>query len=69
MRRVLPSSPVAVAVVFVVVALLLLAGCGPTYRNCAEARDAGVAPLHAGDPGYSRELDRDGDGTACENPG
>lgn len=36
------------------------------YRNCREARAAGAAPLHRGDPGYSPRLDRDGDGLACE---
>ncbi|WIX80548.1 excalibur calcium-binding domain-containing protein [Amycolatopsis carbonis] len=36
------------------------------YQNCTEARAAGVTPLHVGDPGYSRKLDRDGDGVACE---
>lgn len=36
------------------------------YANCAEAREAGAAPLQRGDPGYSTKLDRDGDGTACE---
>lgn len=36
------------------------------YPNCAAARSAGVAPLYAGDPGYSSKLDRDGDGIACE---
>ena len=35
------------------------------YANCTEAREAGAAPLHRGDPGYSTRLDRDGDGTAC----
>lgn len=37
-----------------------------SYSNCAEARADGAAPLHRGEPGYSRKLDRDGDGTACE---
>lgn len=37
-----------------------------TYPNCAAARKAGAAPLHRGDPGYSRDLDRDGDGVACD---
>ena len=37
-----------------------------SYRNCSEARAAGAAPLHRGDPGYSPRLDRDGDGLACE---
>lgn len=36
------------------------------YRNCDEAKAAGAAPLHRGDPGYSRRLDKDGDGVACE---
>ncbi|MFG2131906.1 excalibur calcium-binding domain-containing protein [Streptomyces sp. NPDC048751] len=27
---------------------------------------AGDTPLYAGDPGYDRHLDRDGDGVACE---
>lgn len=37
------------------------------YQNCAAVRAAGKAPLHTGDPGYSTKLDRDRDGTACEN--
>ncbi|MEV6212370.1 excalibur calcium-binding domain-containing protein [Kitasatospora sp. NPDC051914] len=36
------------------------------YKNCSEARAAGVVPLHRGDPGYAPHLDRDGDGVACE---
>ena len=36
------------------------------YQNCTAVRKAGKAPLHTGDPGYSRKLDRDGDGIACE---
>ena len=36
------------------------------YRNCAEARAAGAAPLLRGQPVYSPKLDRDGDGKACE---
>ena len=36
------------------------------YPNCAAVRAAGAAPLSSGDPGYSRKLDRDGDGVACE---
>lgn len=41
-------------------------GPGTYYRNCSEVRAAGAAPLRAGDPGYARHLDRDGDGVACE---
>lgn len=36
------------------------------FGSCADARAAGVTPLHSGDPGYRSGLDRDGDGTACE---
>jgi hypothetical protein len=36
------------------------------FKNCDEARAAGKAPLHRGDPGYSPELDHNGDGVACE---
>ncbi|GIW28889.1 MAG: hypothetical protein KatS3mg070_2252 [Meiothermus sp.] len=36
------------------------------YRNCAEARAAGAAPIYRGQPGYRPGLDRDGDGIACE---
>ena len=37
------------------------------YANCAAVRAAGAAPIYAGDPGYSSDLDRDGYGVACEN--
>ena len=37
------------------------------YRNCDAARAAGAAPLYRGEPGYRPELDRDGDGVACED--
>jgi len=36
------------------------------FRNCSAARAAGAAPVHRGDPGYARRLDRDGDGVGCE---
>lgn len=32
------------------------------YSNCTEARAAGAAPVHSGEPGYGRHLDRDGVG-------
>ncbi|WP_230286048.1 excalibur calcium-binding domain-containing protein [Deinococcus sp. 12RED42] len=37
-----------------------------TYANCAAVRAAGKSPLLRGQPGYSSQLDRDGDGRACE---
>lgn len=39
---------------------------GVTYASCADVEAAGKAPLHRDDPGYSAKLDRDGDGTACD---
>lgn len=36
------------------------------FANCAEARAAGAAPVRRGEAGYSRKLDRDGDGVGCE---
>jgi Excalibur calcium-binding domain/Protein of unknown function (DUF1524) len=36
------------------------------YKNCDAVRAAGAAPIHRGDPGYARHLDRDGDGVGCE---
>ncbi len=41
-------------------------GGGVHYPSCAAAREAGAAPLHAGDPGYREGLDGDRDGIACE---
>ena len=36
------------------------------YPNCKAARAAGAAPMYKGEPGYRSELDRDGDGIACD---
>jgi endonuclease YncB( thermonuclease family) len=36
------------------------------YKNCDAARAAHAAPMHVGEPGYRKGLDRDGDGTACD---
>jgi hypothetical protein len=38
----------------------------PYYKNCDAVRAAGKAPIHRGDPGYARHLDRDNDGIGCE---
>lgn len=42
------------------------AGESVAYANCAAVRAAGAAPIRAGDPGYAKKLDRDGDGVGCE---
>lgn len=36
------------------------------YDNCSEVRAAGKAPIHKGEPGYAKHLDRDQDGTGCD---
>lgn len=36
------------------------------YPNWSAARAAGAAPVYADELGYSRRLDRDGDGVGCE---
>jgi hypothetical protein len=48
--------------------LLLLTGCDKRvyYVNCDAVREASAAPLRAGDEGYRSALDRNHDGTACE---
>jgi hypothetical protein len=45
-------------------AVALSGGIG--YVNCAHARLVGAAPLKKGDKGYTKALDEDGDGIACE---
>ena len=37
-----------------------------TYADCEAVRIAGKVPLRRGEPGYSRALDTNGDGIACE---
>ncbi|WP_432488993.1 GmrSD restriction endonuclease domain-containing protein [Kineococcus sp. SYSU DK018] len=37
-----------------------------SYANCDAVRAAGADPIRTGEPGYSRQLDRDGDGIGCE---
>ncbi|MFC0190146.1 excalibur calcium-binding domain-containing protein [Fictibacillus aquaticus] len=37
------------------------------FKNCDAARAAGAAPVHQGEPGYGKHLDRDGDGTGCDS--
>jgi hypothetical protein len=61
----------AAVMIMATTAVLSLAGCndsGPTYTSCADVSAANAAPIHKGDPGYSGDLDRDGDGVACEKP-
>lgn len=36
------------------------------WPSCAEARAAGVTPIHRGEPGYRLQLDGDRDDVACE---
>ena len=43
-----------------------VAPAGVDYEDCDAVRAAGADPIHVGDPGYSPELDPDGDGVGCE---
>lgn len=36
------------------------------FKNCSAAKAAGAAPVYAGEPGYGKHLDRDGDGIGCD---
>lgn len=38
----------------------------PPYRNCSEAHADGRYNIPSNDPAYRSQLDRDGDGFACE---
>nr|WP_236554946.1 excalibur calcium-binding domain-containing protein [Novosphingobium sp. 9U] len=42
---------------------------GDHWSGCTAVRRAGSAPLYAGEPGYSANMDGDSDGVACEDPG
>ena len=62
---------IVVSTVYVALILLFawaMAGCEKLtyYPDCASVHAAGKAPLLRGEPGYSRGLDADGDGVACQ---
>ncbi|MGD9482046.1 excalibur calcium-binding domain-containing protein [Streptomyces sp. TRM70308] len=38
------------------------------FENCTAAYEAGYADIPAGDPHYGEHLDRDRDGTGCDQP-
>lgn len=61
-----PSVPDSGAPVLAPLRLSEPSDTGDGFGNCDEARAAGEAPVHRGDPGYSSSLDGDGDGVACE---
>jgi hypothetical protein len=66
--RVIDWTLTAIGIDAAITLVLLLAACDKPvrYNDCAEVRAAGKAPLHQSQPGYTRNLDRDGDGTACQ---
>lgn len=37
-----------------------------SFRSCKAAKKAGYSHMRAGQAGYSKNLDRDGDGVACD---
>ena len=55
------------ALLIMVMATATFTACDSDYyANCDQVRAAGKAPLHEDQPGYRPELDRNGDGQACE---
>lgn len=44
-------------------------GTGRKFSSCKAARAAGYTHMRRGKPGYSKALDRDGDGVACDKVG
>lgn len=41
-------------------------GSGRRFSSCVAARKAGFTHMRRGQAGYSKGLDRDGDGVACD---
>lgn len=37
------------------------------FKSCKAAKAAGYSDMKRGEPGYSSNLDRDGDGIVCES--
>lgn len=48
------------------VGLAPVAAADPPYKNCTQAHDDGRYNTPSDDAAYRDELDRDGDGYACE---
>ncbi len=66
-KAVLPAYlliPLAVVVLFPVRQSVSLGD--PPYGSCKEAHSDGAYNIKKGEPGYSKKLDRDNDGIACE---
>jgi hypothetical protein len=55
-------------IIVAALALCALTACKDMgeFHSCQEASKAHAAPLHRGEAGYGADLDRDGDGVACE---
>lgn len=41
-------------------------GGAKSFSSCKAAKKAGYSHMRVGQPGYSKRLDRDGDGVACD---
>jgi hypothetical protein len=61
-----PAAPAPAAAAPAPAAPAPAAPASAYYGSCADARNAGAAPLYAGQAGYRAALDRDKDGVACE---
>ena len=58
---------------FLLLSASALAARGPIppggFKSCKAANAAGYYDIRRGEPAYSKRLDRDGDGVACERKG
>lgn len=67
MKKVVPISAVAAALT--VSAISVTPSYAAPFQNCSEARAVGVVNIPSTSPNYSPDLDGNGDGWACEEPG
>lgn len=65
------SSALTISLLPVGLAAAAILTAGPaqaaTFANCSQARAAGQTNIPRSSPNYSRNLDRDNDGVACES--
>ena len=66
MKRIASAATVGAILLLAPVGVAGAASAAPLYSSCAAAFAAGQSDIRAGEPGYRKGLDRDGDGVACE---
>lgn len=67
------TRPLLLALALILASSPAQAARGPIpaggFKSCKEANRAGYYDIRRGEPAYSKRLDRDGDGVACERKG